>query len=94
MIQHIKDLEDYLGDIKEDMVRTEREITAINEQYAKAQELKDLTENQMKSIRNALRTQGWKDITFNLTMGFLLGMGSSFVASILYGKWKHRKSLK
>ena len=93
-IQNIKDLEEYLVDIKDDMVRTEREVTLINEQYAKAQELKALTENQMDTIKKALSTQGWKDIAFNLTMGFLLGIGSSFVASILYGKWRHRRSLQ
>ena len=93
-IRNIKDLEEYLVDIKDDMVRREREVNLINEQYAKAQELKALTENQMETIKKALSTQGWKDIAFNLTMGFLLGIGSSFVASILHGKWKHRRSLK
>jgi len=93
-INNIKDLESYLKEIKIEMIETEKSTQLINEKYEKAQELKSLTENQLEAINLALKTQSRMEIAFNLLMGFIIGIGSSFIASILYGKWKHYKSLK
>lgn len=93
-INNIKDLESYLKDIKIEMIETEKSTQLINEKYKKAQELKSLTDNQLEAINLALKTQSRMEIAFNLLMGIMIGIGSSFIASILYGKWKHYKSLK
>ena len=93
-INNIKDLESYLKDIKIEMIETEKSTQLINEKYKKAQELKSLTDNQLEAINLALKAQSRMEIAFNLLMGFMIGIGSSFIASILYGKWKHYKSLK
>lgn len=93
-INSIKDLESYLKDIKTEMIEKEKSTKLINEEYKKAKVLEALTKEQLETIRLALKTQNLKDIIFNLFMGFILGIGSSFLASILNEKRKHYRALK
>ncbi len=89
----IRDLEAQLNKVKEDMIETEKATKVINEKHAKAKELEKLTEVQLETLRNTLQTESWRHTIINYALGFLLGIASSFLASVLYAKWQQRKAL-
>jgi hypothetical protein len=90
----IRDLETYLGKIKTDMVEKEKTTQIINERYAQAKELEKLTQTQLDALRVTLQAQNWHRTLFNYAMGFILGIASSFVASVLFAKWRQRRALE
>ena len=90
----IRDLETYLGKIKTDMVEKEKTTQIINERYAQAKELEKLTQIQLDALRITLQAQNWHRTLFNYAMGFILGIASSFVASVLFAKWRQRRALE
>ena len=90
----MRDLEKYLEKIKQDMVETEKATQLINERYAQAKELEKLTQDQVNAIRATLQAESWQRTIFNYAMGFVLGVASSFVASVLYSRWRQIKALE
>jgi hypothetical protein len=90
----IRDLETYLNKIKQDMVATETATQQLNEKYAKAKELGKLTQAQVDALKATLQAESWHRTLFTSAMGFILGIASSFVASVLYTKWRQREALK
>ncbi|MCI5126110.1 MAG: hypothetical protein D3925_16965, partial [Candidatus Electrothrix sp. AR5] len=56
-IDNLKNLEKELVDIKEDMAQTEQAAKAIEEEYEKAKELQQLTDEQLGAVRSALQRQ-------------------------------------
>jgi DNA-binding transcriptional regulator YbjK len=90
----IRDLETYLNKIKQDMVATETATQQLNEKYVKAKELEKLTQVQIDALKATLQTESWHRTLFTSAMGFILGIASSFVASVLYTKWGQREALK
>jgi hypothetical protein len=93
-LSSIRDLEAYLGEIKKDMVDTQEATRIINRKYAQAKELEKLTDVQLAALKTTLQTQSWQSVVFNYAMGCVLGIASSFVASVLYARWRQRKSLE
>lgn len=90
----MRDLEIYLTDLKKDMAETEKATQIINEKHAKAKELEKLTEAQLEALKSTLQAENWRRTFFNYALGFLFGVASSFVASVLHAKWQQRQALK
>ncbi|MGO9146093.1 MAG: restriction endonuclease [Desulfomonilia bacterium] len=93
-LTNIRDLETYLGKIKTDLVEKQKAAQIINERYAQAKELEKLTQTQLDALRFTLQAQSWRGTLFNYIMGFILGIASSFVATVLYAKWRQRRALE
>jgi hypothetical protein len=93
-LSSIRDLEGYLSDIKDDMVATEKATLVINQKYTQAKELEKLTDQQIAALQETLQVQNWQRTVLNYVLGFVLGIASSLVASILYARWRQRKALQ
>jgi len=93
-LTNIRDLESYLIDIKKDMAETEKATQIINEKNNKAKELEKLTEFQLDALKNTLQAESWQRTLFNYLLGFIFGIASSFIASVMHAKWIQRKALK
>jgi len=89
----MRDLEGYLADIKCDMEETQKATVAINQKYAEAKELEKLTAAQLAALQATLQVRDWKWTILNYVLGFVLGVASSLVASVLYSRWKQRRAL-
>jgi len=92
-IGSLKNLEQDLTDIKNEMVDTERAVEAINEEHRKAKELEKLTEEQFDAVKAALRSKNWQQTLLNYVLGFILGVASSLTGSVIYSRWKQRQAL-
>jgi hypothetical protein len=92
-LNSVRGLETDLANLKEDMAAKQKATQEINEKYAKAKELDKLTDAQLEALKTALQTATWWKTLLQYGIGFTLGISSSFVASILYSKWKQRKAL-
>ncbi len=93
-IGNLKDLEVQLNDIKEDMQKTQKAKKIIEQEYNKAKELEKLTEQQIESFKEAIKSQSWYDILLQNALSFILGVGSSIVATILISKYRQKKTLE
>lgn len=92
-IEDLKSLEKELIDIKQDMTETEQATRAIEAEYANAQELSEITENQLQAVKSALQLKSLGKTVVDYLVGFTLGVASSFLASVLYTVWqRHRAS--
>jgi Holliday junction resolvase len=92
-IGSLKDLEQNLTDIKTDMEDTRLAKAAIEADYEKARELEKLTDAQLDSIKLALSSQGWWQTSLNYVFGFILGVASSLVASVIYERWQQWRAI-
>ena len=90
----MRDLEKYLSDIKQDMQATQKATEIINEKHAQAKELEKLTSAQLAALQETLQTRNWKWTALNYVLGFVLGVASSLVASVLYARWRQRKAIE
>lgn len=90
----LKDLEEQLTDIKGDMVETEKAAKVIEHEYAKAKELEKLTQEQFEAVKNALRSQSWQKTALNYGLGFVLGIASSLIASVISSRIRQHRSLR
>lgn len=93
-IGSLKDLEKQLIDIKGDMVETEKAAKVIEQEYAKAKELEKLTQDQFEAAKSALRSQSWQRTAFNYGLGFVLGIASSLIASVIYSRIRQHLALR
>jgi hypothetical protein len=87
-------LETYLTDIKRDMEETRKTTAVINQRYTEAKELEKLTTAQLAGLQATLQVTNWKTTILNYVLGFVLGIASSFVASVLHARWKQRKAFE
>lgn len=93
-IGNLKDLEKQLVNIKGDMLETEKAAKAIEQEYAKAKELEKLTQEQFEAVKSALRAQSWQKTAFNYGLGFVLGIASSLIASVIYSRIRQHRALR
>jgi Holliday junction resolvase len=89
----MRDLEGYLADIKRDMEETQKATVTINQKYAEAKELEKLTAAQLAALQATLQVRDWKWTILNYVLGFVFGVASSLVASVLYSRWIQRRAL-
>jgi hypothetical protein len=92
-LSSMRDIEGYLADIKHDMEETQKATGAINQKYAEAKELEKLTAAQLSALQATLQVRDWKWTILNYILGFVLGVASSLLATVLYSRWKQRKAL-
>ncbi|WP_417749492.1 restriction endonuclease [Rosistilla oblonga] len=92
-IYNLKNLEKELVDIKEDMAQTEQAAKAIEEEYEKAKELQQLTDEQFGAVKSALQRQSWRKTLLDYFLGFILGIAGSLTASVIYSRVQHRRAL-
>ena len=93
-IGSLKDLEKQLVGIKGDMLETEKAAKVIEQEYAKAKELEKLTQQQFEAVKSALRSQSWQKTALNYGLGFVLGIASSLIASVIYSRFRQRRALR
>lgn len=90
----IKNLEKYLDDIKQDMIKTEQESKAIEVEYQNAKKLEKLTKEQYEVISKAIGRKSAYQTIFDYSMGLLLGVAGSLIASVIYSRVKQNRLLK
>ena len=93
-IGSLKDLGKQLIDIKGDMLETEKAAKIIEQEYAKAKELEKLTQEQFEAVKSALRSQSWQKTALNYGLGFVLGIASSLIASVIYSRFRQQRALR
>ncbi len=93
-LANLRNLESYLGDVKEEMVETRKTVQIIEADYERAQKLKKLTDEELAFLSNAINTTQWYEKPLNYFFGFILGIGSSVIGSILRERYKKRKILQ
>lgn len=93
-IGNLKDLEIQLKNIKEEMQKTQKAKEIIELEYNKAKELEKLTDQQLESFKEAIKSQSWYDLLIQNVLSFILGVGSSIVATILISKYRQKKTLE
>jgi len=76
------------------MVATDVAARELNKRYAKAKELEKLTDSQRQTLKQILQAEKWWRTLLNYGLGFVLGVASSLIASILYERWKQTKALQ
>jgi hypothetical protein len=92
-IDNLKNLENELIDIREEMAQTERATRAIEEEYEKAKQLQQLTDEQFSAVKSALEKTSWQKTLLDYFLGFLLGVAGSLTASVIYSRAKQRRAL-
>jgi hypothetical protein len=92
-IDNLKNLETELLDIKEEMAQTERASRAIEEEYEKAKQLQQLTDEQFAAVKSALEKKSWQKTLLDYFLGFVLGVAGSLTASVIYARAKQKRAL-
>ncbi|MDO6825426.1 restriction endonuclease [Marinobacter sp. 1_MG-2023] len=92
-IDNLKNLENELVDIKEEMAQTEKATRAIEQEYEKAKQLQQLTEEQFSAVKSALEKKSWYKTLLDYFLGFVLGVAGSLTASVIYSRAKQKRAL-
>jgi len=92
-IGSLKDLENQLKEIKADIVQTDQATKAIQEEYAQAQQLEKLTDEQLQAVKAALQRQSWQRTVLDYFLGFVLGVAASLTASVIYSRVRQWRAL-
>jgi hypothetical protein len=93
-LANIKGLEETLRKVRDDMVATQNATSEINKKYTEAKELEKLTDVQIQALKQTLQTEKWWKTLLNYALGFVLGIASSLIASVLYARWKQNRELQ
>ncbi|MEO0374187.1 MAG: hypothetical protein AAF329_06055 [Cyanobacteria bacterium P01_A01_bin.17] len=83
-INDLRGLEEYLEETKNKIIITQQSKDEIEDEYRKAQELEKLTTQQIDAISLAINKRTFRDIAKDYVLGFILGIGSSIVASYIF----------
>ncbi|MFC2079496.1 restriction endonuclease [Candidatus Bipolaricaulota bacterium] len=89
----LRDLEQYLIDVQDDMMTTQLAIEEIQQEYELAQELEQVAETKLEAIKSLLRSRTWQDMALNYAIGFVLGIAASLTASVIFARWRQRRVL-
>ncbi len=92
-LSSIKDLETNLEEIKKDILDKEKTIEIVNQKYRQAKELDNLTEAQLAALKMTLQKENWKKTLISHLFTFILGIASSYLATVLYQKWQQYKAI-
>lgn len=92
-IDNLKNLENELVGIREEMAQTERATRVIEEEYEKAKQLQQLTDEQFSAVKSALEKKSWQKTLLDYFLGFVLGVAGSLTASVIYSRAKQKRAL-
>ena len=92
-LNSLKALEGSLSALKKELQATSEESARIKREYEEALKLKAITSQQLEQIKKAVSTQSTLDTFWNYFFGFLLGVASSILATVITDKWKARRAL-
>lgn len=92
-LKNLEGLEKELLDIKKEMSDTEQKTKIIIDEYEKAKELEKITEEQKNAFKAIMQPTPWYMTTLGYFAAFLIGIGSSLMASIIRVKWKQWREL-
>jgi hypothetical protein len=92
-LTRLADLEESLKSLKGELQQKAEEAIRISKEYEEAKKLKALTTEQLALVGTAIRTHERKDVLLNYFWGFLLGIASSVLATIVTDRWKHKQAL-
>lgn len=90
-IDNLKDLENYLYDIKNDIEKTQVAKEKIEKEYADSQRLKSITQEQIATISTALEKGASGKMVLNLAIGFILGIIASVLGNVIGDIYKKKK---
>jgi hypothetical protein len=76
------------------MIKTEQESKAIEVEYQNAKKLEKLTKEQYEVISKAIGRKSAYQTIFDYSMGLLLGVAGSLIASVIYSRVKQNRLLK
>jgi len=93
-LKNINGLEIYLNDIKNDMVEMNKRNIAIQEEYLKMREMKEIINADKATLNNIITYEPWYIKVITFLSGLVLGISTSFISSVLYDKFKRNKALK
>lgn len=93
-LESIRNLEQHLKEMKEDMILTESATREINKKYSDAKELEKLTDVQLQALKQTLQSEQWWKTLLNYALGFVLGVASSIMASVIHDRWKQQRALQ
>lgn len=92
-INNLNSLENDLNEIRNDMIEMEAETKLIKEEYARAKKLEQITDDEITAIAYALNKKSiWQTIVQNIP-GFIIGIATSVIGSIIFDTYKKRRRL-
>ena len=53
-----------------------------------------MTQQKYETVKSALRSQSWQKTALNYELGFLLGIASSLIASVIYSRFRQHRALR
>jgi tRNA splicing endonuclease len=92
-LNNLKGLEDSLIELKKELQKTSYESAKIKKEYEEALKLKEVTAEQLAHIKIAVSAQSSSDTLLNYFLGFILGVASSILATIITDRWKAKRAL-
>lgn len=90
-LQNIRNLQDSLQRLQQKLDDMSVESRRINDEYAKAQQLKRLTASQLDEVKAALNQSSLLEWFETWGIGFVTGVAGSLVASWVWDKWVRRR---
>ena len=93
-LAHINGLEVYLNELKDDMIEMNKKNILVQEEYLKMQEIKKVIDNDKETLNNIITYEPWYNKIITFISGLVTGIATSFIASILFEKYKRYKELK
>lgn len=93
-LARLRDLEQSLKALKDDLVHKSAESARITKEYEEAMKLKALTAEQLEQVKKAVSGQSGAEIFLNYLFGFLLGVAGSVLATVITDRWKQRRELR
>lgn len=89
----LKSLENSLQDLKFELESKSEESALVKAEYEEALKLKSFTQDQIEQFKKAVNTQSATDTVMNYSLGFLLGVFGSIIATVITDKWKAKRAL-
>jgi hypothetical protein len=92
-LKGLRALEQSLQGLKRELEQTSEESNRIRREYEEVMKLKVVTAEQLEQIRKAVSSQSAWEVFLNYFFGFLLGVASSALATIIMDRIKKRRAL-
>lgn len=92
-LNNLKALERGLSALKKELRTTSEESARIKREYEEALKLKAITSEQLEKVKKAVSAQPASETFLNYCFGFLLGVASSVLATVITDRLKAKRAL-